>query len=278
VADRARQRIGASEAVPSLLDAAARDLLDGEAPRSANALDAEYGAVTPADVRDKLTAMMPSLLVATPGTLPAIAGRMKPVPGSSSQTIVGRTHEPLSRDAEGGATLRLIVGQAGVTLKAARSAATVEFSSCAVLLHWSDRKVTLIGNDGFQVLIEPERWNEGDKAVEEALAGVSPSVIVRMDRPGPTQPSAATAVAAPKRGRRTQESAHDRSKRMVTRRFRALHGSLLACGLAGVAVMFSGHGALGLGVGSALVVVGFGGRFMQILVLRRRLGRLRFIQ
>jgi hypothetical protein len=131
------------------------------------------------------------MVVAAPGVVPALEGRMRRLPLWSGQTLDGR-----QRKAVDSATI-LTVGEQGVMLtEEAGHNVTVPYDSVAALIRWNDGKRTLVGTDGFAIQLDPTQWPDGDALVLTVGARVSPDAIIPVDAPGPDRPRPAPAGAS----------------------------------------------------------------------------------
>jgi zinc protease len=121
-----------------------------------------------------------SMIVATPGRLPAVEGRMPQLPQCSAAQIEGGTSY---RSRESAATLT--IGERGVMLTAEPGRfVAVPSDQVAALVEWNDTTLTLIGTDGFRVHIDPAEWDGADEALQALRAGTDPGLIVTIDSPG----------------------------------------------------------------------------------------------
>jgi hypothetical protein len=173
----------------------------------------------------------------------------------------------------------LIVGAEGVTLRFPDGlTSSVGFDTCAAILNWGDGTVTLIDEDGFQIVVRPEDWDAGPDAVSELRSKVPRSVVVDIDQPGPKGPSpsgsppystsGASTVAAPPT---TGASSRQVAKGRVPRRFWLLRSALLAIALIGVAVAIDGKDSAWITIGLVAAALAYAGLFYQLRRMRRRL-------
>jgi len=209
-----------------------------------------------------------SMIMVTPGVLPAVQGRMPRLPAWSEGTVWGREHKSADSDAI------LATGDLGVTLTVEPGRqVTVRYDSVAALLRWNDGKQTLVGTDGFAVQLDPDEWPDGPVVLADVASHVNPAVIVPVDAPGPVRPGrrpAGPGTAGP--GAAASGSPHPAgppaSPRVVVRRwpariFRA------ACVLFVITGIFAVAGGDFSG-GAGFVVVGVAGLAWQEFQQRRR--------
>jgi hypothetical protein len=76
----------------------------------------------------------------------------------------------------------------------------------AALLKWNDATLTLIGTDGFRVLLDPAEFEGAEDALRALEAGTDPGLIVAIDSPGraekkPADPAGPARPAARRRAR-----------------------------------------------------------------------------
>lgn len=174
-----------------LLHSRARGLLSGRPVADPGEYLRELAEVTSGDVSEAARVLYDQMMVAVPGRVPAVEGRMKEVPAWSSAAVTGKRHQSADSDAV------LTTGDDGVTLTVgADRNVTVRYDSVAALLRWNDGRQALIGDDGFTVRLDPDEW-PGGRAVPDAIAArVSPEAIVDLDGEGSPRPG---------RGQRDQE-------------------------------------------------------------------------
>lgn len=165
----------------------AHALLDGRAPRSAEESRRLATAVTLPEVNAAMRSLRATMIVATPGRIPAVQGRMGPLPQSSEAAVSGMEHQPAAPDA--GVTLTTSAD--GVMLSRENgSRSTVRYDEVAALLRYSDGKHCLIGTDGFSILLDAAAWRGGDVVVAEIAGRVPASLVVPLDEAGPQAPAA----------------------------------------------------------------------------------------
>lgn len=66
---------------------------------------------------------------------------------------------------------------------------TVRYAAVAALVRWNDGKHTLIGNDGFTIMLDAAEWRDGTNVVAGILRHVPRDLVVPVDEPGPRRPS-----------------------------------------------------------------------------------------
>jgi hypothetical protein len=174
-----------------LLERQVRAVLNGRPTRSAADSIRLAAEVIPADVAKAAQSLWESMLVAAPYDVPAIQGRMGRAPSFSTTTVTGgKVHKPIAGDSP---TLR--VSDEGVMLtRAPGERVTVRYADAAALLRWNDGKRSLIGGDGFTIVLDPAQWKEGTAVVTAVTDRVPDDLVLPLDRPGPAtaQPSAAS--------------------------------------------------------------------------------------
>ena len=217
--------------------------------------------VTPGQVAASLGEMLPTAIVALPHPVGPVEGRMARLPVSSPSEVTG---EQVSSNVSG---RRLTVGDDGVTVSAADSdfRVTVRYSECEAVLSWSDGKRTLIGADGFFVVIDPAEWPGGERITEQVLSRIPDLVRVAMDGPGPEMPrppSPSPATPPPKSSSRASGS----STKLGDLAIRWGWIAVLALGWLGVV---AGHGMTQIG-GLILIVLAVATRLVYVQRLRRR--------
>lgn len=178
------QQPGASVAI---MQRQARALLDGRPPRSAEETSQLLAEVTVKDVMVAARALQESMIVVTPGLVPAVQGRMRELPKWSRATVSGTEHQPVVS----GRHVTLTSASDGVMLSD-RSAnhVTIRYAAVAALVRWNDNKFSLIGDDGFTILLDAAEWRDGPSVVGEILRHVPGNLVVPIDEPGPQRPAA----------------------------------------------------------------------------------------
>ncbi len=145
------------------------------------------------------------MIVAVPGDVPAVRGRMARIPHSSPGTVPGRALKSRDSDAV------LTVGGAGVMLTAGSQARiTIWYGAVAALVRWKDGKLTLIGTDGFSMQLDPDEWPGGPSVLDSIAARVHPSLVIPVNAPAAPRPgrgasgpgAARPAAGQPPAGRR----------------------------------------------------------------------------
>ena len=211
----------------ALLERQARAVLNGKPTRSAADSIRLAAEVVPADVAKAAQSLWESMLVAAPYDVPAVQGRMGRVPSFSETTVTGgKVHKPVAGDSP-----TLTVSDAGVMLtRAPGEPVTVRYADAAALLRWNDGKRSLIGGDGFTIVLDPAQWKDGAAVVSAVTGRVPDDLVVPLDQPGPAtpQPQAASQPGSAGQpagaGRPPGVTRRDRLVRFVTgQRF------LLAC-------------------------------------------------
>ncbi len=238
-----------------LLQRQARAVLNGKPPRSAADSIRLADELTPADVAKAAQALRESMLVAAPYDVPAIQGRMGRVPSFSATTITGgKVHKPTAGDSP-----TLTVSDEGVTFtRAPGEHVTVRYADAAVLLRWNDGKCSLIGSDGFTVILDPAQWKDRAAIVPAVSARIPEDLVVPLGQPGPATPKPQPA-AVQQAGAGQQAGAKPRNHlvRIVTNR-----AFILAC----ISVLVLGGLVWG---GSSGSVGGFSPAVIGVIVIAR---------
>jgi zinc protease len=240
----------------ALLGQQARDILCGRPPRGVDQILQAVSALTPAEVSAAARDLSAHMIVATPGLIPAVQGRMPQLPVSSRQVISGTSLTAVNSAA------RLTFGPAGVMLTVPDGRhVTVAAGTEAALICWNDGQRALVGGDGFRLTLDPEQWPDGARVVGAIEARIDPRLRVAMDSPGPSRapppaPGPAPAAAAP-------------ARLSVLERIVRLRLLVLVWLLVGVSGLFQAiHGQVVTGlVIAAVAAAGLGG---QRALLRRQ--------
>jgi hypothetical protein len=177
------QQPGASVAI---LQRQARALLDGRSPRSAEETSRLVAEITMKDVAAAARALQASMIVATPGLVPAVQGRMSALPRWSQESISGTEHQSVAPDL----AVTLTTSADGVMLTdKSGNRVTVRYDAVAALVRWNDSKHSLIGDDGFSIMLDAAEWRDGASVVGGILRRVSGDLVVPVDEPGPQRPA-----------------------------------------------------------------------------------------
>ena len=92
----------------------------------------------------------------------------------------------------------LTVSDDGVMLtRAPGEHVTVRYADAAALLRWNDGKRSLIGGDGFTIVLDPAQWTDGAAVVSAVTARVPDELVLPLDRPGPATPKPQPAASQP---------------------------------------------------------------------------------
>jgi zinc protease len=194
----------------AILQRQAHALLDGRPPRSAQESSRLAAEVTMKDVAAAARALHASMIVATPGLLPAVQGRMNALPTWSRSTVSGAEHQPVSPDLA--ATLTTSADGVMLTDKSGNRV-TVRYAAVAALLRWNDGKHSLIGDDGFSIMLDAAEWRDGPNVVAGILSRVPWNLVVPVDEPGPRRPAAAAQGDAAGGSKPTQANDGNRKQR-----------------------------------------------------------------
>jgi zinc protease len=250
-----------------LLERHTRAILNGRPTRSAADSIRLAAEVTPADVAKAAQSLWDSMLVAAPYDVPAIQGRMGRAPSFSATTVTGgKVHKPIA-----GASPTLTVSDEGVMFtRAPGEHVTVRYADAAALLRWNDGKRSLIGGDGFTIVLDPAQWKDGAAVVSAVTARVPDDLVLSLDRPGPATPQPQPQPAASQPGNAGRPSGATRRERLV--RFVTGRTFIVACiGVLLLADVVWGassgsQGSVPLGLVAAVLV----GRLLSRSVRRRR--------
>jgi predicted Zn-dependent peptidase len=191
---RMREAYEGPGAPVALLRRQAHAILSGRSVPSPEAALRRASELTGPDVATALQALHSSMIVAVPGTVPAVQGRMGQLPAWSAGTVSGTVHKPTDP-----ASVRVLTtGHEGVMLTAGPGKhVTVRYADAAALIQWNDGQQALIGTDGFTVQVDPGEWRDGAAIAASITARVPATAIVRLDRPGPDRPRPRSAGEQP---------------------------------------------------------------------------------
>ena len=177
---------------------ATRELLGGD-QESDDDLRAERAAVTPEGVADMFEGALRTALVSVPADSRLPGGRFARYPMEPPWRASGRVYKRsgLLARRRSGVERQLVVGEDGVTLVADGFTSTVLFADCVACIRYDGDRRALWSGDGFYILVEPELWRDGARAVAEidervpteAVFDVSPEP--RFDDPDLTRGAAA---------------------------------------------------------------------------------------
>jgi zinc protease len=265
---RIQERYESPAGPVALLDHQARAVLNGRPRRSAAESIRLAAEVTSADLAKATQSLWDSMLVAAPYDVPAIQGRMGRAPSFSARAITGgKVHKPVAGDSP-----TLTVSDQGVTFtRAPGEHVTVDYADAAALLSFNDGKRSLIGGDGFTIVLDPAQWKNGAAVVSAVTARIPEGLVLPLDRPGPATPASQPVAGQPgKSGSASQPAAatrKDRLLRIVTGQtfLVACLGVLLIGGVVWASVSGS-QGSAPLGLVAAVLV----GRLIARNFRRRR--------
>jgi zinc protease len=179
---RVREAYEGPGASVTVLRRQAHAVLRGQSIPAADAALQGASRLAGADVAAAAQGLRSSMIVAVPGIVPAVQGRMGQLPTWSAGTVSGKLHKP----ADAASDRTLTVGDEGVMLTAGpQQHVTVRFADAAALLRWNDGQQALIGGDGFTVQLDPRQWRDGDAVAASIAARVPAAATVSFDRPGP---------------------------------------------------------------------------------------------
>lgn len=172
-------------ALAATLQQQARALLDGRSPKSAEETSRLVAETTMEDVAAAARALQASMIVATPGLVPAVQGRMSALPRWSHTTVIGTVRQPVAPDL----AVTLTTSADGVMLTdKSGNQVTVRYDAVAALVRWNDGKHSLVGDDGFTIMLDAAEWRDGASVVAEVLSHVPQDLVVPVDEPGPQRP------------------------------------------------------------------------------------------
>jgi zinc protease len=168
----------------------AHDILSARKERDLSQTPRLVAQLDQRSIGEAARALYEGMIVAAPGTLPAVQGRMRRLPLWSGSALSGTEHK--SRDS----SAVLTTSDQGVMLTAEPGHhVTVRYDSVAALLRWNDGRQTLVGADGFAIQLDPDEW-EGGLAVPDAVAAhVRADVIVPIDASASPRPGRGAAAA-----------------------------------------------------------------------------------
>jgi len=167
----------------ALLPDQIHDLLTGAPVLDLPELIAAARAVTPAQVQTiAAEAWADGLIMAPQGVRVQWAGFTR-APYRSTHVVTGAEHP-----AVGGAEVRLIVGQQGVSLAGGEDDyLTVMFDQCAAMLAFPDGGRRLVGYDGISVAVEPTVLENAGQAVPYIDSRIHPDLRVDMPARDPDE-------------------------------------------------------------------------------------------
>jgi predicted Zn-dependent peptidase len=168
---------------PGQLEAAAMSFLTEAKPRLPLEVYADQQNVTPEDVRRAIAEALPTMLLLFP-TADAPPTGFHPYPDWSERIAAGQEFRPPGLSLFGtGPKERLYVGREGVTLVfEPGNQVTVLYAECEALECAPDGCRLLWGRDCFRVLVEPEKWRNGQEAVAMIDAAVPADRRVPVER------------------------------------------------------------------------------------------------
>ena len=246
---------------PTILSRQAQAILNGQ-QWSAEGTLAAAAQLTPETTRVVARELHDSMIVAVPGSLPVVSGRMRQLPSWSSRAVTGMSH----RAVDSGAVLT--IGADGVMLTPTTDRnVTVRYADTVALLCWADGKQTVVGADGFTVQLDPDEWPDGTTLAAEVASRIPPELSIPIDAPGRRRPGRQAPVKdAPSPSPSPSPSPTGRwawLPRIVLEFFRVVYALLALCGVIAIA-----GGAVAGGV--MFLAVGLGALGWQEYRLRRR--------
>ncbi|MDF2846830.1 MAG: peptidase [Oerskovia sp.] len=164
----------APDLVSGLLATYALDVLLHHPVKAPEVSRAELEAVTVEDLRRVATDVWSDALLQVPGRAGAEWAGLAAAPQSSESAVDGIRY-PRIDDPD----VALVIGLAGVSLTTPHGAATVRFDECQLLSKRPDGARTLIGADGFHVVVEPNlHVGLGAPAVSQGIDARVPDHLV----------------------------------------------------------------------------------------------------
>jgi hypothetical protein len=235
----------------------AEQILFQQPPRDPSDSLRLIGEVTCGDVASAARGLHDQMIVATPHLIPAVQSRMPRLPMWSATAV----EDGVSYRMRGSAAT-LTIGDEGIMLTAEPGKfAAVHSNQVAALVKWSDAKLTLIGTDGFNVLLDPADWDGAGDALRMLENRTDPDLVVTIDAPGP--PGWAPAPPDPPP---TGADGNAASRQPGSSGARVFFQLLWICLLAGSVIITNGSTTAGLTI-IALAILGIIG---GALVLYRR--------
>jgi zinc protease len=162
----ARQAALSPGASVGVLDAVARRMLFGEPLISGSRWIHEAGRVTPEEVAGEIERGIGSGIF----VIPHGANPPEPLPllrRRPGERIEGRSWRSTQGGTPAPAPATLTVGEQGVSIEAGAEVSTARWDGTVAVLRWSDGGRVLVGEDGDELAVLPDRWDGGGTAVEE---------------------------------------------------------------------------------------------------------------
>jgi predicted Zn-dependent peptidase len=255
---RARDAYWSPTAPVHVMHRQAEQILFQQPPRDPSDSLRLIGEVTCEDVASAARGLHDQLIVATPHLIPAVQDRMPRLPMWSATAVEGGARYRMR-----GSEATLTIGDEGVMITAEPGKfAAVHANQVAALVKWSDAKLTLIGTDGFSVLLDPDDWDGAGNALRMLEDRTDPDLVVTIDAPGPPgwRP-------APRHPARAGAGGNPASRPpLMNDQMRVFFQVLWVCVIVGSIVITSGNTIAGVTV-IALAILGILG---GALVLYRR--------
>ena len=159
------------------VDVQASEHLFGQPLRQPDEMAERRGAVTTEGARSALEAGLRTLLLLA-NEPPLADAPWRPYPAWSVDVVTGREFKPAGFYLPGRMPReRLIVGADGVSVRFPDGAATVRWRNVVAVVHDTPTVRTVIGADGFQVVVAGEGWKDGADAVTAVDAAAPPAVV-----------------------------------------------------------------------------------------------------
>ena len=255
---RARDAYWSPAAPLHVMHRQAEQILFQQPPRDPSDSLRLIGEVTCGDVASAARGLHDQMIVATPHLLPAVQDLMPRLPMWSATAVKDGVSYQMRDSAA-----TLTIGDKGVMITAEPGKfAAVHSNKVAALVKWSDAKLTLVGTDGFTVLLDPADWDGAGDALRMLENRTDPDLVVTIDAPGPPgwRP-------APRHPARAGAGGNAASRQpLVNDQMRVFFQVLWVCVIVGSLILTSGNTTAGVTV-IALAILGILG---GALVLNRR--------
>ncbi|MFD6972483.1 M16 family metallopeptidase, partial [Streptomyces sp. NPDC059949] len=167
-------RFDLPELAGARLPAQAMDLLLRHRHLTVAEARAEVEAVTVADLRAAARELWANALVQVPGRALDWAG-LTAAPAHSPDLVTGRRYSSLEDP-----RVALLVADDGISLTGPGRQTTVRYAACSLMHIYPDGARHLVGNDGFNVTVEPTLYGITAAELAPLDVGVPPSSVIRM--------------------------------------------------------------------------------------------------
>jgi predicted Zn-dependent peptidase len=187
-------RFDMPEHAAAALPAHAMNLLVGHPNLTSAEARAELGAVTVGDLHRVAREVWADALVQVPARGLDWAG-LTAAPAQSPDIFTGRRYSSLEDERSG-----LLVGRDGISLVTPHTRTSVRYAECSLMQVYPDGARSLVGHDGFQLVVEPTLYGISDAELApldavpaDAVVRMPPRDPARIPRPAP-KPEAAAPV------------------------------------------------------------------------------------